>query len=93
VDGVLIPVRLLINGTTIVQQSVERVTYFHVELPQHDVQIVDGLLAESYLDTGNRAMFGNAGLAMILHPDFATVNVGLKSWERYACAPLTVQAD
>ena len=92
VDGVLIPVRLLINGTTIMQQAVERVTYFHVELPRHDVLLAEGLPAESYLDTGNRAMFADAGVAMMLHPDFATVNAGLKCWEHDACAPLATRA-
>jgi hypothetical protein len=34
-------------------------------------------------------MFANAGLALVLHPEFA-VNAGLKCWETDACAPLTV---
>jgi hypothetical protein len=57
VDGVLIPVRYLINGTTVVQEPVESITYFHVELPRHDVVLAEGLPAESYLDTGNRTAF------------------------------------
>ena len=54
VAGVLVPVRLLVNGTTIVQEVADEITYWHVELPQHDVILADGLPAESYLDTGNR---------------------------------------
>ena len=92
-DGVLIPIRLLLNGATIVQEPVEQVTYFHVELARHDVLLAEGVPAESYLDTGNRAMFAEGGVAMMLHPDFATVNAGLKSWERDACAPLAVRPD
>jgi hypothetical protein len=37
------------------------VTYFHVELPRHDVVLAEGAAAESYLDTGNRSAFANAG--------------------------------
>ena len=33
--------------------------------------MAEGLPAESYLDTGNRGAFENAGVPMILHPDFA----------------------
>ena len=47
---------------------------------------------ESYLDTGNRAFFSNAGLALILHPEFH-VNAGLRCWETDACAPLVVTPD
>ena len=32
VDGVLVPVGLLVNGATIVQEEVESIRYFHVEL-------------------------------------------------------------
>jgi len=80
-EGVLIPVRYLINGTTVAQQAVDEVTYFHVELPQHDVIFAEGLPAESYLDTGNRGAFENGGGAVQLHPDFA-----LRVWLAQACA-------
>ena len=49
---------------TVVQQPVEKVTYFHVELPVHDVLIAEGLRCESYLETGNRAAFAN-GTAIV----------------------------
>ena len=61
VDGMLIPVRCLINGRSIVQLVADAVTYFHVELPRHDVMLAEGLAVESYLDTGNRSVFANAG--------------------------------
>jgi hypothetical protein len=57
VDGVLVPVRHLINGNTVVQEPVDEVTYYHVELATHDVILAEGLPCESYLDTGNRAAF------------------------------------
>jgi hypothetical protein len=72
VDGVLIPVRLLLNGTTIVQDMRLRcIRYHHVELEAHGVILAEGLPAESFLDTGNRGLFENADAPLILHPDFA----------------------
>jgi hypothetical protein len=90
VDGKLIPVRLLVNNMTIGQECLTRhVHYYHVEMPRHSLLLAEGLPAESYLDTGNRAFFSNAGIALILHPEFH-VNAGLKCWELDACAPLAV---
>ena len=57
VGDVLIPVRYLINGASIAQFEVDRITYWHVELPNHDVLRAEGLACESYLDTGNREAF------------------------------------
>ena len=85
IDGVLIPIRYLINGKTIVQEQMDEVTYYHVELDQHDVLLAEGLPCESYLDTGNRSAFANGGDEVMLHPDFA-----LKVWETKACAQLVV---
>ena len=70
-DGVLIPVRHLVNGRTVRQEAADAMTYFHVELATHDVLLAERLGCESYLDTGNRAAFANGGAAMMLHPDFA----------------------
>ena len=92
VDGKLIPIRLLVNNMTIVQECAAcRVHYYHVEMPRHSLLLAEGLPAESYLDTGNRAFFSNAGLALILHPEFH-VNAGLKCWELDACAPLAADS-
>ncbi len=82
VDGVLIPVRYLINGGSIVQVPVDAVTYYHVELPCHDVLLAEGLPVESYLDAGNRRNFANGEGAIALHPDFAPA-----VWEAAGCAP------
>jgi antigen 43 len=61
VDGVFVPVRLLINGGIIARdQNMDRYTYFHVELDQHGILIANGLTTESYLDTGNRRQFANS---------------------------------
>jgi Hint domain len=92
-DGKLVPAKLLVNGMTIVQDVAARsVTYYHVELDRHAIMLAEGLPVESYLDTGNRAFFSNAGLALVLHPDFE-VNAHLKCWEEDACAPLAVSPD
>jgi len=92
VDGKLVVARLLLNGMTITQDLDARaVEYYHVELPQHAILLAEGLPAESYLDTGNRAMFSNAGLALVLHPDFAA-SQGLSTWADDSCAPLVTTA-
>jgi autotransporter passenger strand-loop-strand repeat protein len=68
VDGLLVPIRQLLNGVSIAQIAVDTVAYFHVELETHDVLLAEGLPAETYLDSGNRGDFANGGGAMTLHP-------------------------
>ena len=80
-DGVLVPAVLLVNGSTIVRVPVEEVTYFHLELPQHDVILAEGALCESYLDTGNRGDFDNAP------PDVPADEDANVIWLSSACAP------
>ncbi len=70
-DGVLIPAKTLVNGSTIRQIAVETITYYHVELPAHAALLAEGTPAESYLASGSRAQFETGGGAMTLHPDFA----------------------
>jgi hypothetical protein len=85
-DGVLIPAKLLVNGTTIApERGWQRVSYFHVELHRHAILLAEGLTAESYLDTGNRGAFANTGRAIALHPDWSS-----RLWEAEGCAPLIV---
>jgi hypothetical protein len=87
-DGVLIPVRLLINGVSIVSETACReIDYFHLELDRHDVVWANGAAAESYLDTNGRMNFANGGGAVSLHPDFTAWR-----WETAGCAPLVVVA-
>ncbi len=71
VNGVLVPVKYLRNGTSITQVRLGRVQYFHLELERHAVILAEGLPAESYLDTGNRTAFASGGLACDLNPDVA----------------------
>lgn len=53
-DGVLIPVGNLVNGTTIVLDATERsaLEFFHVELDGHDVIDAEGAACESYRPDG-----------------------------------------
>jgi len=85
-EGVLIPIKHLLNGTTVRQVAAATITYVHIELTRHDVLLADGLPAESYLDAGARSAFENGGPAVDLHPDFEARVAML--WQCYACAPL-----
>jgi hypothetical protein len=69
-DGVLVQAKDLIDGIAITQDSSRAsIRYYHVELPRHAILIAEGTPAESYLDTGHRGLFENAGEPLILHPD------------------------
>jgi hypothetical protein len=83
VGGALIPVRHLLNGASVRQEAWPSVTYWHVELDRHDVLLAEGLPAESYLDTGNRAAFADGAAAVDLHPAFARA-----AWKAGGCARL-----
>ena len=89
INNVLIPVKLLINGTTVTQRPVDTITYYHVELSSHDVLLAEDLTVESYLDVGDRWNFENGGSTTALFPDFGSRRLGVAlCWEAYACAPL-----
>ncbi|MCB8879596.1 Hint domain-containing protein [Acidisoma cellulosilytica] len=92
-EDVLIPVKHLINGTSVRQETVAVLTYFHIALADHDVLLAEGLPTESYLDTGDSLSFGE-GRVVNLHPawgedarDLAFVRDAL------AYAPLRVDGD
>jgi autotransporter passenger strand-loop-strand repeat protein len=85
VNEVLIPIRHLIDGSTITQVPVDRVTYYHIELPQHDVVLAQGLPAESYLDMKDRSDYANGPGPIRLYPNFYT-----RMWEAFGCARLIV---
>ena len=88
VGSVLVPVRMLVNGRSIVEEhGCDAFTYHHVELDTHGVLIAEGLAAESYLDTGNRASFSTASVT-------ATAAArGPAAWAADACAPLATDRD
>jgi hypothetical protein len=56
-DGVLVPVKHLINQTTIAPVPASEVVWYHLELDSHDVILAESAPAETYLDTGDRAKF------------------------------------
>ncbi|WP_205691909.1 Hint domain-containing protein [Caulobacter soli] len=82
IDGVLVPISLLANGATIVQEQVDTVRYFHVELDAHDVILAEGLACESYFDDGNRDVFGNAPGHLALYG-----RLDPQDWDQ-ACLPV-----
>ncbi len=83
VDGVLIPVRLLANGRSVRQFLTGRIAYHHIQLSRHDVLLANGMPAESFLESGDRTLFGNGGEVVALHPDFAA-----RPWGSATCAPV-----
>ena len=87
VDGKLICIRQLVNGTTIRPDlGWTAVDYYHVELDQHAILLAEGLPAESYLDTGNRGFFANSGAPLVLHPEL-TDEADHPTREAGSCAP------
>ncbi|WP_137125849.1 Hint domain-containing protein [Roseomonas sp. HF4] len=86
-DGRLVPVKHLVNGTTIVQELwCPEVTYWHVELPAHGLLVAEGAMSESYFDDGNRKNFDNYGITT-LFKDFAAERHNGRYAEA-ACYPL-----
>jgi hypothetical protein len=85
VNDALIPIRHLINGSTIAQVKVDRITYHHVELAEHDVLLAEGLPAESFLDMRDGTNYAHGPGPVRLYPDFSA-----RMWEAFGCAPLIV---
>jgi hypothetical protein len=80
-DGVLIPVRALVDGEAIASVDVEEVVYFHIELADHAVILAEGLACESYLDTDDHNRFANRDSA----PD--------RPIFMEPCAPIMIQGE
>lgn len=58
VRGFFVPARMLVNGKSITHDTtLKTYRYYHLETETHSVIIADGLMTESYLDTGNRDEF------------------------------------
>ena len=89
--GRLVPARLLVNGTSIVQEPwVRALTYWHVELEAHGVVVAEGTLAETYFDDGNRHLFDTA--ITTLHAAFdAARRTGRYAAEAFAPPVLSEQ--
>jgi len=87
IDGRLVPARLLVNDTSIVQELwCPEVTYWHVELPAHGLLVAEGTVSESYFDDGNRTQFDNFGVTT-LFKDFASERHNGR-YAKNACYPL-----
>ncbi|MEN3167362.1 Hint domain-containing protein [Gluconobacter sp. OJB] len=87
INGGFIPARMLVNGRSVVyDRSIAVYDYFHVETAEHSVIMADGMLTESYLDTGNRQSFRQDG---------SVVSLGgrERNWNDDAAAPLSVSRD
>jgi hypothetical protein len=90
VDHVLVPVGLLVDGVSIIQRQTTKLSYFHIELEAHDAIYAEGLLAESYLDVGDRRrFFGQRDVyGLFDNPDAIH---DLAQWrDAFACAPLVL---
>lgn len=86
-DGQFIPARMLVNnGSIFYDTSITEYTYYHIETEQHSIITADGILTESYLDTGNRSGFiSNENIiSMVNHH---------KEWNVDSAAPLTTNRD
>ncbi len=94
VEGVLVAARLLVNHVSIFQDTAAtQVTYLHLELDRHAILFAEGAPAESYFDTGNRAMFANAATALARDGDRPPCRERVSDaacvfpiWERLAAA-------
>ncbi|ARW48631.1 putative autotransporter [Acetobacter pasteurianus subsp. pasteurianus] len=83
-EGKFVPARMLVNGISIFyDKSITSYDYYHVETEQHSVIRADGMLTESYMDTGNRRSFRQEGSVVMLGGKIGT-------WEEDAAAPLCV---
>ncbi len=91
VEDVLIPDKHLIVGEAVRQVRRRDITYYHVELPAHAVLLAEGLPAESYLDTGDRHCFANAGPVAALHPAWGSAARDIRAvFDAFGAAPLQV---
>ncbi|EHD14282.1 hypothetical protein CIN_02140 [Commensalibacter intestini A911] len=86
-DGQFIPARMLVNnGSIFYDTSITEYTYYHIETEQHSIITADGVLTESYLDTGNRSGF-------ISDENIVSIVNHHKEWNVDSAAPLTTNRD
>lgn len=83
-----IPVRMLVNGHSIYyDHSITSYDYYHIETEDHSVIYADGMMTESFLDTGNSKIFDETGNVTSLDVKPS------KNWVEDAAAPLTVARE
>ncbi|CAI3951730.1 Hint domain-containing protein [Commensalibacter papalotli (ex Botero et al. 2024)] len=85
-NGKFTPARMFVNGYSIFYDySITNYTYYHFETEEHSVIWANGVLTESYLDTGNQTQFSQHGdCAILIRPKKP------KTWGKDAGAPLMV---
>lgn len=89
-DGKFIPARMLVNSRTIIyDRTITTYDYYHVETEQHSIIMADGMMTESYLDTGNRASFQQEGTVVRVSPP----SISVRTWAEDAAAPLSVARE
>ena len=90
-DGVLVPVKELIDGALItLERDCAQIVYYHVELDSHDIVLADGVKAESFLDTGHRGLFADRDGPISLHPDLVGDQAMQERRVALSCAPLVI---
>lgn len=89
-DGCLVPARMLVNGKSIIHdETLVDYTYYHLETQQHSLLISNGVISESYLDTGNRSRFVSG--SSLSGPDTHAKEIKSRP-EDMRVAPLNVEA-
>ena len=63
-QGVLVPASSLIGGA-VVQETMDEVTYYHIQLDEHDLVIANGMPCETLLDTDDHSSFDNAAEGVV----------------------------
>ncbi|WP_408735758.1 Hint domain-containing protein [Acetobacter malorum] len=86
-EGKFVPVRMLVNQRSIFyDRTLTSYEFFHIETDEHSVIWSDGMLSESYLDTGNRKNFSQ-------HGQIATLHQPSRTWASDAGASLTTDRE
>ncbi len=69
IDGALIHAARLVNGVSITQaRQIDQITYYHVELENHEIIFAENAAAESFMGEYFRAQFHNAASYRALYP-------------------------
>ena len=92
VDGVLIQVHRLVNGSTVRPRPIPEMMHCHLELDAPDVILAEGLSVETYLDAGHRDGFQDVlGASPPCNAVFETgADHKWLIWELFGCAPLVL---
>ncbi|MCL1515876.1 Hint domain-containing protein [Parasaccharibacter sp. TMW2.1890] len=87
--GSFIPARMLVNGRTILREERDSYDIYHIETYEHRIISANGVLSETYLDTGNRHSFTTPEAALSISSP-ASFHSRPKDWQQDAAAPLNV---